>query len=100
MQKNSKEIIHYDFLTRKKEIINCLKPIDLSYANTGRLGGHGGTDYILINSFVKAILNNDKSLILTDVNESYRSHLVVFAAELSRIHKKIVHINDDYSLSY
>jgi hypothetical protein len=49
---------------------------------------------------VNAIINNDKSFILTDVNESLKSHLVVFAAELSRVKNKTVTINEDNSFSF
>ena len=43
-------------------------------------------------SFVEAVLNSDKSLVLTDVEDSFRSHLIVFAAEQSRKQNKIIEI--------
>ena len=45
-------------------------------------------------SFIEAIITKDKSLVLTDVEDSFRSHLIVFAAEYSRTHKKIVDISE------
>ena len=49
---------------------------------------------------MNAIINNDKSFILTDVNESLKSHLVVFEAELSRVENKTVTINRDNPFSF
>ena len=43
-------------------------------------------------SFVEAVLKKDKSLVLTDVEDSFRSHLIVFAAEHSRKQSKTVEI--------
>lgn len=45
-------------------------------------------------SFIEAVVKNDKSLVLTDVEDSFRSHLIVFAAEHSRISKKNVKIKE------
>jgi hypothetical protein len=45
-------------------------------------------------SFVEAVLKKDKSLVLTDVEDSFRSHLIVFAAEYSRKQNRIVEIAD------
>ncbi len=102
--KSTTDIHHFDFLTLKSQVIDgsLIDTNDEIETNEQfkKLKGHGGTDYILIDSFVNAILNNDKSFILTDVNESFRSHLVVFAAELSRRHNRVVNINEDDSFSF
>ena len=50
----------------------------------GILSGHGGGDFGLMTNFVHAIAENDPSLILTGIDESLESHLMVFAAEESR----------------
>ena len=50
----------------------------------GILSGHGGGDFGLMHNFVSALANRDRSLILTGVDETLESHLMVFAAEESR----------------
>lgn len=47
-------------------------------------GGHGGGDMGLIRSFVDAVLTNKQELLGTNSNEILKSHLTVFAAEVSR----------------
>jgi hypothetical protein len=99
-------ITHYDFLTRQTNSIDCsnarpanLRPIDNDSESVKtneniKLTGHGGSDYWLMDSFIEAILKNDKSLILTDVDDSFRSHLVVFAAEYSRVTGRVVDLDE------
>jgi predicted dehydrogenase len=48
-------------------------------------GGHGGGDYVLMQRFVAAVAKNDPSLILSGPDETLASHLIVFAAEVSRL---------------
>lgn len=100
-------INHFDFLTRQTNVISCSNarpnnardPEPTSTNTTQKnkhilLSGHGGSDYWLIDLFVEAVLRNDKSLILTDVEDSLRSHLVVFAAEHSRVSGKVVDVDE------
>ena len=59
--------------------------IDTELANDGGiLTGHGGGDFGLMDNFVTALAENDPSRILTGVDETLESHLMVFAAEESR----------------
>lgn len=57
-------------------------------ANEG--GGHGGGDLGLIRAFVEAVRTGNQELLGTNVEEVFRSHLTVFAAELSRKEGRIV----------
>lgn len=101
---NPYEIRHYDFLTQKLNKIDSSgsSPIINKTSNDSdnpnkqfiKLGGHGGSDYFLMDSFIEAVIRNDKSYVLTDVEDSFRSHLVVFAAEHSRISQKVININE------
>ena len=97
--KTENKIVHYDFLTNKTQNIDYENAAPkfskggLSGENI-KLSGHGGSDYWLMDSFIEAILKKDKSLILTDVEDSFRSHLIVFAAEYSRVSQKIVDIKE------
>ncbi len=68
----------YDFLTRKTDTI------DTETGDASILGGHGGGDLGLMESFVKAVREKNPKLILSGPDESLESHLMVFAAERAR----------------
>ena len=55
--------------------------------------GHGGADFYLMESFIKAICYNDASLVLSGIKDSLRSHKLVFAAERSRLNRTIESID-------
>ncbi len=55
---------------------------------------HGGGDYNLLESFVKAITTGDSSAIVTGADVSLRTHLMVFAAEMSRHEHRVVEMKD------
>ncbi len=57
-------------------------------------GGHGGGDARVAASFLAAIREGNPSLVLTDVQESLRTHTIVFAAEQSRRQGRMVRIED------
>lgn len=54
-----------------------------------RTRGHGGADYFLVDSFVKAVARNDPSLIKSGGAESLKSHVLVFQAEKSRKENRV-----------
>jgi len=47
--------------------------------------GHGGADFFLVDSIIKAVLSSDPGLIRSGPQESLASHLLVFKAEQSRL---------------
>jgi predicted dehydrogenase len=53
-------------------------------------GGHGGGDEAMMYNFVSAIKNNDAKYISTGPEVSLESHLIVFAAEKSRIENRTI----------
>ena len=55
-------------------------------------GAHGGSDDLVMQNFMKALRANDPSLVLTPTDESLRTHTIAFAAEKSRIEKRVVEI--------
>jgi len=55
--------------------------------------GHGGADFFLIDSFVKAVARKDPSLIRSGGEESLKSHLLVFQAEKSRKQNLVRNVN-------
>jgi predicted dehydrogenase len=77
-------IEHYDFLTDTTETI------DTEAADGSILGGHGGGDFGLMDSFVRAVAEQDPDAILTGPAASLASHRMVFAAEAARREKRVV----------
>jgi len=53
-------------------------------------GGHGGGDMGLIRSFVDAVREKHQDILGTDIDEIFKSHLTVFAAEKSRTSERVV----------
>jgi len=49
--KGGVEVEHFDFATRHKQVYTCTSAAD----STTSLKGHGGADYHLTHSFIKAI---------------------------------------------
>lgn len=71
-------ITRFDFLTDKKE------EIDTSATDASILGGHGGGDYGIMQSFVEAVSSGDPTKVLSGADESLETHRMVFAAEKAR----------------
>ncbi len=67
-----------DFLTDRTEVI------DTAASDASILGGHGGGDYGLMQSFVAAVATDDPSRVLSGPDETLETHLMVFAAEKAR----------------
>lgn len=84
MEKNEIEII--DFLSGSKDVIS-LKEKESRY-------GHGGGDYGIMHDFVQLVQNDGAKKGLTSVNISVQSHLMAFAAEKSRLEKKVIDIDE------
>ena len=56
------------------------------------LSRHGGGDFGIMDAFVRALETNDRSHILSGVDETLESHLMVFAAEESRRTGKVIEV--------
>jgi predicted dehydrogenase len=79
----------YDFLTDTSETI------DVATANDGLIdSGHGGGDDALLASFLPAVAAGDPSLVATSGEDALRSHLLVFAAEQSRLEGRVVPLRE------
>lgn len=74
----------YDFLTDKTSVVNTAK------ADAGILGGHGGGDGGLMQTFVNAVAQRKPELILSGVGETLETHMMVFAAEQARKTGRVV----------
>lgn len=76
-----------DFLTGEKETV------DTELKNDGGiLSGHGGGDGGIMDAFIHAVATNDRSAILSGVDETLESHLMVFAAEESRRKNQVMEV--------
>ena len=72
-------------ITVKSFLTGEVKEYDSNVANDGNItSGHGGGDYGLMEAFVDALATGDRSKILSGVDETLESHLMVFASEESR----------------
>jgi len=88
LEGDGRYIHHFDFLSDRKETIDTKVQSDGTM-----LSGHGGGDFHLMKSFVSAVAGNDQSQILSGPVETLESHLIVFAAERSRMGGKIVEVD-------
>lgn len=77
------DITHFDFLTNKTTIISPSEGDELAQS------GHGGGDFGLMRSYLDAIRENDPSRISTGPDVTLESHLIVFAAEKSRLNSTV-----------
>jgi len=80
------KLVHYDFLTDEQTEIDTRAP------DASILGGHGGGDGRLIESFIAALEDRDASKILSGPEETLETHLMVFAAEEARKKNKVVEV--------
>ena len=83
---DGEKITHFDFLTDSTEVIDTTK------SDASILGGHGGGDFGLMQSFVHAVGTGDRSAILSGPAETLETHLMVFAAEEARHHNRVVEV--------
>lgn len=80
------QIEQFDFLTDARTTTD-------TRARDGSLaGGHGGGDEGLMAAFLEAIGSGDASRILSGLDESLESHLMVFAAEQARRENRVVDV--------
>lgn len=64
---------------------DSIREFDTGVNNDGGiLSAHGRGDFGLMDAFVQAVAENDPSKILSGIDETLESHLMVFAAEESR----------------
>jgi len=78
----------YNFLEKRSKLF---RPD--SVAPNVATSGHGGADFFLVDSFVKAVARKDPSLIRSGGEESLKSHLLVFQAEKSRKQNMVRNVN-------
>ncbi len=83
---------------RKIELYSYLRDrtseIDIEPENSNLETHHGGGDKVCLESFVDALRENDPSKIVSDAEVSLETHRMVFAAELSRLEKRTVRMDE------
>lgn len=95
---NEENIIeHFDFLTREKNLIKYSNTCETDEDNQQII--FTDADFHLIENFIEALMKNDKSFVKTDVEESFRSHSIVFAAEHSRVNNCVVDMAEFYKIN-
>jgi predicted dehydrogenase len=62
--------------------------------NEGGPQGHGGGDFGLMRHFVRLVQNDDQQSGLTSATISVQSHLMAFAAEKSRLERKVINLQE------
>jgi len=73
---------------------NSVREVNTETANDGGiLSGHGGGDFGLMDAFVRAVAANDPNQILSGIDETLESHLMVFSAEESRRKGTVENLN-------
>jgi len=61
---------------------------------SGRMDGHGGGDEGLIKTFIKNIKSQARNDVLTDARASLESHLMAFAADIARLERRVVELEE------
>jgi predicted dehydrogenase len=82
MEKNEIEV--RDFYSGLKEVI---------HVNAGS-EGHGGGDFGIMRDFVELVRSGGNKKGLTSASESVQSHIMSLAAELSRVEKRVINIEE------
>ena len=71
---------HTDFLTGEKTVWEQ------------KTDGHGGGDWNLVSDWIQAVAAQDSSLLTSTIAASIESHVMGFAAEVSRKEGKVVEV--------
>lgn len=85
---NMKEFIHTDFLTGKTTKWN----MQINETERYESSGHGGGDWGLVADWIKAVSQNNSSLLTSTIDASVESHIMGFCAEQSRKLNEIIPI--------
>lgn len=85
MERNELEV--FDFASGSRELITT--------NSSDHSGGHGGGDGGIMEDFVSLVSGNEKGKGLTSASNSVQSHLMAFAAEKSRVEKRVI-LMDEY----
>jgi len=88
LSSDGEQVRVFDFLSGKTTLYPTGVPND-----NGILSGHGGGDMGLMQAFIAAVAENDRTRILSGPEETLESHLITFAAEKSRLTGKVLEVD-------
>ncbi len=86
----SNDIIFNDLTTGKTETIS----IDSTVAGDSITSGHGGGDSGIMNSLYDMLTTGEYDPTLSNIDISVKNHLLVFAAERSRLEHRVVELSE------
>lgn len=75
------------FIIKNKEI-----DVSKNIVNKVQYGGHSGGDFMIMHDLVRYLNKDRSSISITSIDDSINGHLLVYAAEESRLKKKIVNL--------
>jgi predicted dehydrogenase len=83
------EFTHTDFLTKKVTKWS----MDVEDVGDYKNSGHGGGDWALVTDWIRAVKEQDASLLTSTIDASIESHIMGFMAEKSRHTNQVATIN-------
>ncbi|OHD74705.1 MAG: hypothetical protein A2177_11975 [Spirochaetes bacterium RBG_13_68_11] len=83
-----------EFTEERMQVRTFADRRDQDMAFAAEEGGHGGGDARVVRSFLTAVQRGDPSLVSTNIQESLRTHAIVFAAERSRRTGRAVELSE------
>ena len=92
---SNKTFEFYDFATREKRKLTA----EIAISGDSILSGHGGGDQGTINALYEYITGKLSAEDVSEIGISCKNHMLVFAAEESRLTDRVVHL-DEYSEKY
>ena len=101
---SARQIVHEHFASGQQTVLDSedvLAAFDFGdtdqqqqQGNKVKMKVNGEWDYYLMHAFVEAVRRGEQRLVPTDLEDSLRSHVLVFAAEHARKHSCVVNVDD------
>jgi len=86
VNRDTSEIEIFDFPSKTHKIITL--------RSEGGPQGHGGGDFGVMRDFIRLMRTDDRAEGLTSAATSVQSHLMAFAAEQSRLERKVINMEE------
>ncbi len=93
---NGDQFTFYNFESRKME---TLQPDQITIAGDSIVSGHGGGDAGIVNALYRYITGELKAHEVSEIGISCKNHMMVFAAEESRLTDQVISV-PDYEKKY
>jgi len=86
VNRDTSKIENFDFPSKTHKIITL--------RSEGGPQGHGGGDFGVMRDFIRLVRTDDRAEGLTSAATSVQSHLMAFAAEQSRLERKVINMDE------